>query len=206
MTRRPIVLGIDFDNTIVGYDALFHRVARELNVIPATVAANKNAVRDHLNSTGQKDVFTEMQGTVYGARMAGAEACPGVIESLTTFARAGVPFFIISHKTRTPIIGTKHDLHAAARGWLELQGFFDPGRVGLAAERVFFELTKEAKLDRIAACACTHFIDDLPEILFHPDFPHGVERILYDPTGHATTPRPCRRLTSWQMLPELLHS
>jgi hypothetical protein len=199
-----IVLGVDFDNTIVRYDALFHRVACELGVLAPGVAANKNAVRDYLNSTGRKDVFTEMQGTIYGTRMAEAEGCPGAIETLTALTRAGVTIFIISHKTRTPLVGAPHDLHAAARGWLELNGFFDPARVGLTREQVLFEVTKEAKVARIAACGCTHFVDDLPEILFHPAFPAGVERVLYDPENHTATPGPCTRLTAWTDLPALL--
>ena len=28
---------------------------------------------------------------------------------------------------------------------------------------------------------CTHFIDDLEEVLAHPDFPVAVERLLFDP-------------------------
>jgi len=70
-------IGIDFDNTLVRYDALFHRVALEEGLIPAGLPVNKNAVRDHLRAQGIEARWTEMQGTVYGARMAEAEAFPG---------------------------------------------------------------------------------------------------------------------------------
>ena len=43
-------IGLDFDNTIVSYDALFHRVAREQDVVPANTPVNKIAVRDHLRN------------------------------------------------------------------------------------------------------------------------------------------------------------
>ncbi len=204
MKPPPITLGVDFDNTIVGYDRLFHRVALDLGVIPPELPATKNAVRDHLNRQGNKAVFTEMQGTVYGARMAEAEECPGAKATLADLVRAGITIFIISHKTRTPLRGPPHDLHAAARGWLEVQGFFDASRVGLRREQVFFEPTKEAKLARIASCGCTHFVDDLPEILTHPAFPKSVTRILYDPSAQPSPSGINLRLAAWPQLPTLL--
>jgi hypothetical protein len=199
-----MVLGVDFDNTIVGYDKLFHRVARDLGVISPELPANKNAIRDFLNSTGKKDVFTEMQGTVYGGRMAEAEPFPSAIDTLSALVRAGATIYIISHKTRQPLLGPAHDLHAAARNWLEQQGFFNPAGVGLRPNQVYFELTKEAKLARIAACGCTHFVDDLPEILSHPVFPKNVERILFDPSPAPTPDGLKLRLTAWPQLPSLL--
>lgn len=63
-------LGIDFDNTIVCYDELFHRVALEQGLIPADLPVNKSEVRNHLRRVGKEPLWTEMQGSVYGARMA----------------------------------------------------------------------------------------------------------------------------------------
>jgi hypothetical protein len=48
---------------------------------------------------------------------------------------------------------------------------------------VSFELTKEAKVARIAALGCEAFIDDLPEIFASPDFPISTRRILFDPAN-----------------------
>ena len=62
-------IGLDFDNTIVSYDALFHKVARERDCVPAATPVNKVAVRDYLRGVNQEDVWTAMQGYVYGARM-----------------------------------------------------------------------------------------------------------------------------------------
>jgi len=176
-----MIIGVDFDNTIVCYDALFHRVALERGLIPAELPVNKTAVRDHLRTTGREAIWTEMQGEVYGARMAEAAPYPGVIDFFRRCREQQVPVCIISHKTRHPYLGERHDLHAAARNWLQLQGFFDPAIIGLQDGQVYFELTKEAKLERIATCGCTHFIDDLPELLRAPLFPANVNRYLFDP-------------------------
>jgi hypothetical protein len=122
-----------------------------------------------------------MQGTVYGRRMAEARAFPGALETIASLKAAGHRVLIISHKTRYPFLGERWDLHAAARAWLDAQGFFDPERLGFGASDVFFEPTKEEKLARIARESCTHFVDDLPEILAHPLFPSGVDRLLFAP-------------------------
>lgn len=200
MTLR---IGVDFDNTIVCYDALFHRVAREQGLIPADVPVSKGAVRDHLRAIGQEDVWTAMQGDVYGKRMLEAHAFPGVLDCLRRLVQVSIPVFIVSHKTRHPYLGPKYDLHEAALAWMTQQGIFDPSSVGLPRAHVFLELTKQAKLQRIAALQCTHFIDDLPELLGDTEFPSGVERLLFDPNDQFLD-SPCQRLASWSNLGGLM--
>ncbi len=195
-------LGIDFDNTIVCYDGLFHRVCVERGLISASVPTSKSEVRDHLRRVGREDAWTEMQGYVYGARMAEAAPYPGVLEFLGQCVRLDRPICIISHKTRFPFRGPAYDLHAAAMGWLELHGFFDPERIGLTRGQVFLELTADAKLERIGQQRCTHFIDDLPEFLSAPAFPPATCRILFDPNRHHEKVGTFIRLESWARIAE----
>lgn len=181
-------IGVDFDNTLVSYDDIFHRVALEQGVIPASLARTKLAVRDHLRREGREEVWTEMQGTVYGARMDDVQAYPGALEFLKWAREQGIEVCIISHKTRHPFIGPKHDLHAAAQRWVDRH----VGRIP-----TFFELTKEEKLERIRACGCEHYIDDLPEILLAKGFPQGVQRVLFDPDGHHAPADGLLRMRGW---------
>lgn len=176
-------IGIDFDNTIVSYDALFHKVALEQGLVPPETPVNKVAVRDHLRRIGQEDRWTEMQGYVYGARMDEALAYKGVTEFIHRAGAAGHQVIIISHKTRHPFLGPQYDLHAAARAWIEHHLLWS-GQALLPDERIFFELTKKEKLERINACGCDSFIDDLPEILLANDFPVQTARLLFDPEEH----------------------
>src|SRR5262245_177802 len=126
-----MLIGVDFDNTIVCYDALFHKVARERNLIPADLPVNKSDVRNFLRKIGKEDVWTEMQGYVYGGRMSEAAPYPGVIEFFKACRATGIKLRIISHKTKHPFLGEKYDLHQAAQNWLEQQGFFDQMKIGL---------------------------------------------------------------------------
>ncbi len=196
-------IGIDFDNTIVSYDALFFKVAREQDLIPPETPLSKVAVRDHLRRIGHEDRWTEMQGYVYGARMDEALAFEGAISFIRCVAQAGHEVSIVSHKTRHPFIGPQYDLHAAARTWIERHLLWG-GRALLPNDRVFFELTKADKLARISSCGCEAFIDDLPEILLAADFPAGTSKLLFDPDGHHEDLRldSLLRFRSWRQIEE----
>jgi hypothetical protein len=179
-------IGIDFDNTIACYNGVFHAAALERGLIPANLGSDKNAVRDYLNGNGRADDFTELQGYVYGARMELASPYPGFGEFVASARQAGHDLFIVSHKTRHPILGPRHDLHAAARGFLIERGLVGADRGQIDPANVFFEPNKEAKVARIAALGCEAFIDDLPEIFVSPDFPGTARRILFDPVDQFT--------------------
>ena len=191
IVRPQMVIGVDFDNTIVCYDDVFHRVALEQGLIPATVPASKREVRGYLEQCGKANAWTELQGWVYGVRLQTARPFPGVLEFFRSYVRSGACLCIVSHKTRYPALGPAHDLHEAAHQWLEVNGFYDPGQIGLSRDRVYFELSQQAKVDRIAQVSCTFFIDDLPEVLTNPDLPVRVHRILFDPHGQFVTKEDC---------------
>jgi hypothetical protein len=175
-----MVIGVDFDNTIVSYDLLFRQLAFEKALISDDFPANKSLIRDHLRLTGREHLWTALQGEAYGSRMLEALPFPGVKDTIARLILSGVEVRIISHKTRFPIVGVPFDLHGAARDWLEKEGFWT-SLVGLQQEQVFFEPTKECKIARIVSEGCEAFIDDLPEILLSPLFPVAVQRYLFDP-------------------------
>jgi hypothetical protein len=193
-----MLIGVDFDNTIVCYNRLFHRLALERGWIPAQLAADKSSIRDYLRGEDREDDWTLLQGIAYGSRIGEAAACPGVEAFFTQCRARRIPVCIISHKTRHPYRGPRFDLHEAARGWLRSHRFVGDTSIGLPENRVFLEETKQQKLARIAADGCTHFIDDLPEFLLDADFPSGVTRILFDPADRYAEMEGLVRFTSWQ--------
>lgn len=189
-------IGIDFDNTIVSYDALFHKVAVEAGLVPADLPPTKIGVRDYLRKIGREDDWTEMQGYVYGARMAEASAYPGVFAFMRNAQDDGHELFIVSHKTKHPFRGVQYDLHLAARDWVAASLKDELGAL-VPIENVFFELTKEEKLKRVESLGCECFIDDLPEILLAPLFPVRARRILFDPDGVHVAGEGLTPMKSW---------
>ncbi len=195
-------IGFDFDNTIVSYDTLFHKVAVEQGHIPADVAVNKNAVRDYLRAQGKEPVWTAMQGYVYGARMNEAAAYPDAIAVIEALGKAGHELAIISHKTRAPYEGPAYDLHAAARGWIETHLLNASGEPLIPRERTFFLETKPEKIAKIADLQCDVFIDDLPEILLHDGFPEKARRVLFS-ASPQTHPQ-WTQVSDWKQFHALL--
>ena len=71
------------------------------------------------------------------------------------------------------------NLRSTAIDWMEKNRFFDAEGLGLTPDRVFFESTRNEKIERIKQLKCTHFIDDLEETFLEDSFPTEVERILF---------------------------
>lgn len=173
-------IGIDFDNTIACYDGVFHRVAVERELIPQTLGTDKNTVRNYLREIGKEDDWTELQGYVYGARMDLVNVYDGFMTFVEVARAKGHDLVIVSHKTKTPFMGPKYDLHEAAREFLVAKKISATD----AVPAIFFELTLEEKAARIEGEGCDFFVDDLPELLFHSAFPEKTARILFDPDNH----------------------
>ena len=197
-----MIIGVDFDNTIVCYDGLFHKLAVQQGLVPPGIAPAKNAVRDYLRQIGQEDCWTELQGCVYGPGMSQAQLYPGVLEFFDRCRREGVEVFIISHRTRHPFRGERYDLHEAARAFLAAYGFDDPARIGLPPANICFHETKAEKIERINSAACTHFIDDLPEVLSAPEIAPNIVKILFDPNGQHVELPGLQRAASWSAVEE----
>ncbi|HSX26396.1 MAG TPA: hypothetical protein VLE89_05250 [Chlamydiales bacterium] len=191
-------VGIDFDNTIACYDDVFYKAALEKNLIPPTLSPAKTEIRDYFRKNNREPEWTELQGYVYGTRMDLASPFPSVDLFFSHCRKNQIQLSIISHKTKHPYLGPRYDLHEAARTWILKQSFFYPEL------QIFFELTLEEKLNRIAKMQCDLFIDDLPEVLSEPAFPKNVQKILFDP--HKLYPHngPYTHTTHWNDIFNLL--
>ncbi|MBY0548470.1 MAG: hypothetical protein K2W95_14325 [Candidatus Obscuribacterales bacterium] len=181
-----IVVGIDFDNTIICYDQIFHREATSLSLIPESVQPIKEHIRDYLRNGGQEDLWTELQGQVYGRAIIDAPPFPAVKEFFHLCRIFKIKTHIVSHKTRHPYRGKQYDLHRAALDWLHANEILNCEKTGLELSDVFFAESKARKLQYIGDLGCTHFVDDLPEFLAEQDFPPGVEKILFMPALSAS--------------------
>ncbi len=99
-------IGVDFDNTIVTYDSVFHRYGAELGLIPASAPRSKREVRDRIRRLPDGNArWTELQGLVYGLHMDEAEPAAGVLGFLHECRAKEIGLSIISHKTRYPAAG-----------------------------------------------------------------------------------------------------
>jgi len=192
-------VGIDFDNTIACYDEAMHRWALERGLISASVPKNKKLIRDAIRSLPDgESKWRALQVFAYGRGMPHARPMPGVKEFLAACKVRGVPVWIVSHKTEDANFGEPNvKLREAALNWLEAEGFLDSAAFGIQRQRIFFEETRQAKIERIRALGLTVFIDDLEETFLEESFPPGVTRILLCAQPSGSSRGGCRWVASW---------
>ena len=83
--------------------------------------------------------------------------------------------------------------------WMEGQGFFAEQGFSLVPGNIHFASSRSEKLSRISDLACEVFIDDLEEVLTDPDFPRGVNRVLFGASGSLPNLAIC---SSWRRVAE----
>ena len=199
-------VGLDFDNTIAGYDAVFISAARARGWLDDPVAQSKLAVRSAVRTleNGEQKWMT-LQGEVYGRLMKNAELISGVDNFLIACKSQSIRVHIVSHKTEYGHYDTDRvNLRDAARAWMTGHGFFDASGYGLKYDDVIFESTREDKVAKIAATGCSHFVDDLEEVFLEPGFPSHVSAILFDQTGTAKAITNVTIKNSWPSIQDYL--
>lgn len=193
-----MILGVDFDNTLVCYDNLFYAAAAERRMLPEEGPRNKREVRQWLIDRGREKDFTLLQGYVYGPGIESAPPYPDALACVKKLRNMGVRICIISHKTATPHLGPPYDLRRAAGAWLEKNRFFSSGAI--TPEDVFFADSLEEKAARAADCGCSCFIDDMKTFLVRSDLPRNMLKIWFCPSADGEkplTPEGLEPLGSW---------
>jgi hypothetical protein len=183
-----LVVGIDFDNTIATYDEVFHQLARDRGLIAETVPCSKRHIRDAVRQLDEGEWhWQRLQAAAYGTHMPAAALASGLAVFLRRCREAGVTVHVVSH--RTPYAAVDPEgvlLRDAALAWMRAQALFGRDGLGIAEDHVFFGSTRAEKIEQIARIGCSHFIDDLEEVLLEPRFPAGVVKILYAPHDNGT--------------------
>ena len=201
----PILFGTDFDNTIASYDHLFRESAGEMGVDISSNLTTKAEFRDYIRALPQGEiVWQKIQADVYGPRMLGAKLIDGFDAFVRCCRERSIPVFIISHKTEFAAQAPKVNLRLSALDWMAANGFFDRERIGLSRTQIFFEDTRKSKITRIQELGCTHFVDDMEEVLLDDEFPEGVVKILLSNKAEDKGFDDVLPFASWQEISDYL--
>lgn len=175
-------IGLDLDNTAIDYSPAYRIIAKKMG-LPAGLI-DRNSIRPMLrNSTDDGKEWQRFQSLLYTDGLAFAQPAAGLLDFLKLCAILNIHVCIVSHKTsHTPGEFGARDLRAPAVDWLREYGIA-PGFVRV--EDVHFCSTREEKVQRISAIDCQIFVDDLIEVLDHPDFPTGISRFHYSLNASA---------------------
>ncbi|MBU1169603.1 MAG: hypothetical protein KKD44_08580 [Proteobacteria bacterium] len=191
-------IGIDFDNTIVNYDSVFFRFASEQGLIGKGFKPNKEMIRDHIRMRhGGEILWQKLQAIVYYHKMNHAELMKDADVFIRECKRRQIKISIVSHKTKFAAQDKRANLQEAALNWMTENRFFDREVFGLNKENVFFESTRQQKIECISKIGCTHFIDDLIDVLEDPAFPDNVKKIHFNHNSTEDISQSVRHFSSW---------
>ena len=205
---KQVIIGIDFDNTIVSYDSLIYEKAIQRDLILPSIIKRKKIIRDAIRELQDGDIeWQKIQAVIYGPEIDKAKVIKGVKIFFNMCKKRSIKTFIISHKTEfSNHDSSKTNLRAAALKWMEQNKFFEPAGFGLSFEDVYFESTRAGKVARINNLNCTHFIDDLEETFLEPSFPVDVEKILYEPHIKRAAIKGMKTANSWKEIRDYFFS
>lgn len=177
-----MIIGLDFDNTIVEYTPLFRSLAIEKGWLEAaSPARSKKDVRDSVRLLPDGEMkWRDLQAAIYGPRILEAKPFAGVREFLAGCREKGLVVHVVSHKSEYAAndVEKRCSLREMALAWFEANGFFSD-EYGLSWDRVRFADTRQEKVARIAELGCAVFVDDLIETFAEDGFPKNVKRILF---------------------------
>ncbi len=204
-----MIIGIDFDNTLICYDSVFLKIADELGIKLNGETSPKTELRNLMRMRkGGEWEWSRIQGLAYGRMIIEAKPFPDVEASLLRWIANGHSIRVISHKSIYPTAGLPYNLIEAAKNWIHenfprlLSAEFD------IDHHAFFESTRKEKLKRIARERCNWFIDDLPETLRDIDFPRGTLSLLFEPgqdLGNQLQGK-LRRIRTWKEISSIIDS
>ena len=193
-----MVIGFDFDNTIVRYCDAIDLLARKYLSLPQSLTLDKISIRNYLRECGREDEWTRFQGELYGPGMIYASPFENAVDIAHELLAKNHDLYVVSHRSRTPYGGQDYDLHYFARSWIE------KWMPEVFSDTLFLE-TKDEKLAHVGVLGCDIFIDDLPEILSDTSFPSEARGVLFAPNNeHCSWAGD--RLISWEQITSLVEA
>ena len=208
----PNRIGIDLDNTILKYDEVFYSLALERSWIDQECLYDKDAVKKELakktdRTKESENRWQQLQAWAYGIHIDKALIFDGFVEFIEHARQLNYQLFIVSHKTEFSNYDPTVSLRSNAMKTLNQRGFFKPvngGGLGFGQQDIFFASTLDEKIQKIRELNLTHFIDDLPKVIDHPEFPvqtKGMQFISGSNLGTNRTPA----FRSWGDIQEFIH-
>lgn len=197
-----MIIGIDFDNTIIKYDEVFYKFALKNKLIFSRKNRNKSDIKEEIIKNFDEKAWTKLQGEVYSIGISQAKLYQNCLESLYKFDKLGHKIFIISHKTKYPVIGKKTNLHKITNEWIINNIFKKKKFKNFNIDCVFFNEDKNQKIMKILECNCNVFIDDLEDIL--RKLPSNIMKILFSKNYSFEKKSDLIHLGDWKMISRLI--
>ena len=199
-----MLIGIDLDNTLINYTDVFIDAAQRFKLIPKNWRGQKLELQEIIRSHSDGEhLWQSLQGKVYGHWIYNAKLFHGAYRFLWRCRQRGWTTIVVSHKTKHGHFDDERiSLRDAAKDFLQYCNVWKPDGSGLLKE-LWFETTREEKLETIEKLRCDIFVDDLSEVLENRAFPKKTRGILFDPNNQHKSKK-MERVLSWEELGALI--
>ena len=197
-----MIIGFDFDNTIINYTKSFTKLAKLKNLVPEKINKDKISIRNYLRKNDLESEWTILQGEVYGKNIMSAEIYQGVINTFLYLSKKKVKIKIISHKTKFPYLGEKINLRISALKWIKKNIIGYSHDIKFDLSDIYFENTIESKIKKIKELNCNIFVDDLPEVLSL--LLASIERVLFSSNSKKEKFSKFHLMSSWEEFPSII--
>ena len=208
MRRAEINLniGVDFDNTIADYDLVFEEVAVDMGFLGGRNFLSKADVKNAIISQKDGDInWQRLQGQIYGKYMHKAKVFPGFTEFLLLAKIKGFTISVVSHKSEFGHFDdNKISLRSEALKWIIHNKLIETDLFKLQKKDIYFEATREEKIQRIITLGCNFFVDDLEEVFNEKNFPVEINKFLFDPLDKKINSKNFVTINSWRSLTKLI--
>ena len=168
------IIGVDFDNTIINYLNVFKKILRQ-NKITFGKNLNKAIFKKKIIKKFSENYYTQIQSILYGKNILFASKFANVKKNLTKLKK-NYTLYLISHKSKYPILGEKINLRKKALEWLKKNNLYGYKKV-FNKKNIFFEEKFDDKIKKIKQLKCDYFIDDLSTIL--DGLPINIKKIKF---------------------------
>jgi hypothetical protein len=173
-----MIIGFDFDNTIINYSHLFNLVAKKKKIINKNLKLDKKKLKNYLIRSNKHKEWTIIQGEVYGKEIMKAKVFEGFNKLFRYLIKNNVKVYIVSHKTKYPYSGKKINLRNVASRWIKKNIIKINKDLNFTLKNVYFENSITNKIKRIISLKCNIFVDDLPVILNL--LPETIDKYLFN--------------------------
>jgi hypothetical protein len=199
-------IGVDFDNTIADYDLVFEEVAVDMGFLAGRKFLSKADVKNAIISQNDGDIsWQRLQGQIYGKYMHKAKVFPGFIEFLLLAKIKGFTISVVSHKSEFGHFDdNKISLRSEALKWIINNKLIEIDLFKLQEKDIYFEATREEKIQRIITLGCNFFVDDLEEVFYEKFFPVDINKFLFDPLNKKINSETFVTINSWRSLTKLI--
>ena len=140
-----MIVGFDFDNTIINYENSFKELALKKKIISSKINQDKKSIRDYLRKHNKEKEWTILQGEVYGKYIMKAKIYEGVLDIFQWLTIKKNKIYIISHKTQFPYLGKKVDLRQSALNWINKNILINDKNIKLSKNNFFLKILLKKK-------------------------------------------------------------